>query len=189
MTASDEIDSNGATAVITHKVRDGQHGQYEQWLLKIVPLGKTYPGHLDWQVVRPIAGISNTYTVIIRFDTHDHLQAWLNSSERKRLIDEARPFMAADDSFFTRSGLEFLFAQQGTNASVPRRWKQFLVTWAAIYPVSLFSQFVFAPLMNSIGLPDNRYLRTFIITGIVVYLMVYWIMPRFTKLLRKWLYD
>ena len=90
MTASDEIDSNGATAVITHKVRDGQHGQYEQWLLKIVPLGKTYPGHLDWQVVRPIAGISNTYTVIIRFDTHDHLQAWLNSSERKRLIDEAR---------------------------------------------------------------------------------------------------
>lgn len=189
MTTDHDIDSSGATAVITHKVRQGQYGQYEQWLLKIVPLCKTYPGHLDWQVVRPVAGISHTYTVIIRFDTHDHLQAWLNSSERRRLIDEARPFLASDDNFYTRSGLEFLFAQQGSKASVPKRWKRFLVTWAAIYPVSLFSQSVFVPLMNSFGMPDNRYLRTFVITGIVVYLMIYWIMPRFTQLLRKWLYD
>jgi antibiotic biosynthesis monooxygenase (ABM) superfamily enzyme len=186
MKPSNQMNGDGATAVITHRVRDGQHENYEQWLLKIVPLCRTYQGHLDWQVVRPIAGLSSTYTVIIRFDTHDNLQRWLDSADRKRLIEEARPFLAADDSFFTRSGLDFLFSPEG--AKPPKRWKQCLVTWAAIYPVSLFSQSVFVPVMHSIGMPENRYLRTFILTGVIVYLMVYLIMPKFTQLVRRWLY-
>jgi antibiotic biosynthesis monooxygenase (ABM) superfamily enzyme len=189
MNSIGQIKNDGATAVITHRVNEGQHDRYEQWLMKIIPLCKAYPGHLDWQVVRPIAGLSFTYTVIIRFDTQGNLQQWLNSSDRKRLIEEARPFLAAEDSFFTRSGLEFLFTPEGAEARVPKRWKQFLVTWAAIYPVSLFSQSVFAPIMHTMGIPENRYLKTFMISGIVVYLMVYVIMPRFTKLLKRWLYK
>jgi antibiotic biosynthesis monooxygenase (ABM) superfamily enzyme len=189
MKSTDQIEKDGATAVITHRVREGAHDSYEQWLLRIIPLCKAYPGHLDWQVVRPIAGLSYTYTVIIRFDTCEHLQGWLKSPDRKQLIEEARPFLAAEDSFFTRSGLEFLFTPDGAKAHMPTRWKQFLVTWAAIYPVSLFSQSVFVPLMNYTGVPADRYLRTFVLSGIVVYLMVYLIMPRFTKLLQRWLYK
>src|SRR4051812_4746876 len=105
MKSSESIENDGATAVITHRVRDGQQRNYDQWLLKIAPLCRTYPGHLDWQVIRPITGFTATYTVIIRFDTHDHLLRWLNSSDRKSLIEEASPFLSAEDNFYTRNGL------------------------------------------------------------------------------------
>jgi antibiotic biosynthesis monooxygenase (ABM) superfamily enzyme len=190
MENSDHIDKDGATAVITHRVRDGQQDNYEQWLLKVIPLCRTYPGHLDWQVIRPVSGLTATYTVIIRFDTHDHLLGWLHSSDRKLLIEEARPFLATDDNFYTQSGLDFLFEPpEGVKANVPNRWKQFLVTWIAIYPVSLLSQLVIAPGLQQIGVPQNRFLTTLILTGIVVYLMIYLIMPRFTQLLKRWLYK
>jgi antibiotic biosynthesis monooxygenase (ABM) superfamily enzyme len=69
----------GATVVITHRVRDGQHAGYESWLKEIAPLCRASVGHLDWHIIRPISGLSDTYTVIIRFDTRAHLQDWMES--------------------------------------------------------------------------------------------------------------
>ena len=69
MMSSSEAE-RGATVVITHRVRDGQQDDYDNWLNEIGPVCKAYPGHLDVQIIRPISGITATYTVIIRFDTY-----------------------------------------------------------------------------------------------------------------------
>ncbi|MCA9500225.1 MAG: hypothetical protein KC588_13625 [Nitrospira sp.] len=58
----------GATAVITYCVQDGQQEGYDAWLNEIGPLCRGYPGHLDLQIIRPVPGLTVTYTVIIRFD-------------------------------------------------------------------------------------------------------------------------
>jgi antibiotic biosynthesis monooxygenase (ABM) superfamily enzyme len=106
------------------------------------------------------------------------------------LIEEARPFLATEDSFYTRSGLDFLFVPDGEKkAHFPTKWKQFLVTWIGVYPLSLLSQMLFAPALHQAGFSDNIYLKTFILSGILVYLMVYVVMPKFTKLLQRWLYQ
>jgi|TARA_R100000935_G_scaffold26457_1_gene46412 antibiotic biosynthesis monooxygenase (ABM) superfamily enzyme len=44
------------------------------------------------------------------------------------------------------------------------------------------------PPLHKLGLPDNHYLDTLIITGIAVLLMVYVVMPRYTKLIHAWLF-
>ena len=59
----------GATVVITHRVRSDKHAEYEAWVNEISPLSRSAPGHLDWNIVRPIPGATETYTVIIRFQT------------------------------------------------------------------------------------------------------------------------
>lgn len=179
----------GATAVITHRVRDGQQGHYEGWLNEIGPLCRGSRGHLDWQIVRPIAGLTGTYTVIIRFDTREHLEEWMTSGERKRLIEKARPYLARDDDFFVRSGLDFWFTPEGAKARIPVRWKQFLVTWSAIYPLVLVVPLVVVPAAHLLGLPQNRYLETLFVTGSVVFFMVYVVMPRYTKLVQRWLFG
>ena len=69
--------------VITHRVRSDKHTEYEQWLNEITPLCKSAIGYLDWHIVRPIVGVTETYTVIIRFDTTEHLKNWMASSERQ----------------------------------------------------------------------------------------------------------
>jgi antibiotic biosynthesis monooxygenase (ABM) superfamily enzyme len=179
----------GATVVITHRVRDGQQARYDDWANEIHSVSRSAEGFLDWQIIRPVAGLTATYTVILRFDTPEHLQHWMNSPARARLIDKARPLLAKDDEFFVRSGLDFWFTPEGAKAKVPVRWKQFLVTWSAIYPLSLGISLAVTPLLHDLGLLQNRYIVALCTTGLVVALMVYLVMPRYTRLLQRWLYD
>jgi antibiotic biosynthesis monooxygenase (ABM) superfamily enzyme len=188
-TDSSSTIESGATAVISHRVLDGQQTGYEDWLNEIGPICRSYAGHLDLQIVHPIAGLTTTYTVIIRFDTHQHLEAWMGSGDRKRLIDKARPLLAKDDDFFIRSGLDFWFTPEGAKAKVPVRWKQFIVTWSAIYPLVLGVQLIVEPLLRLLGIPRNHYIDTLCVTCTVVSLMVYFVMPRYTRLIRHWLFT
>lgn len=179
----------GATAVITHRVRDGQQEGYDAWLNEIGPLCRSYPGHLDLQIIRPIPGLTATYTVIIRFDTREHLQGWMSSQDRKRLIEQVRPLLAQDDDFFIRSGLDFWFTPEGARAKVPVRWKQFLVTWSAIFPLVLVIPLGVALGLRQLGVPQNHYLDLLLSTGSVVWVMVYLVMPHYTKLIQRWLFT
>jgi uncharacterized protein len=178
----------GATVVITHRVRNGKHDEYEKWLTEIAPLCKASLGHLDWHIVRPIPGLSETYTVIIRFDTKEHLQNWMESPTRNHLIEKVQPLFVTGDDFFVSSGLDFWFTPTEAKAKVPVRWKQYLVTWSAIYPLALAVPLIIGPALQRLGIPDVRFLTTLVVTGIIVFLMVYLVMPRYTKLIQRWLF-
>lgn len=181
-------DGQGATVVIRHRVRESALDGYEEWLDRIAPVCKAFPGHLDWHIVRPIKGLTATYTVVIRFDTREHVEAWMQSAERTRLIGEVQPLLATEDDFVIRSGLDFWFTPEGARAKLPVRWKQFLVTWSAIYPLALGVPLAVGPAMKWLGLPEWRPLMTLIVTAVIVLLMTYVVMPRYTKLLRRWLF-
>ncbi len=179
----------GATVVITHRVRESNHADYEKWLDEIAPFCKVSPGYLDWHIVRPIPGLTGTYTVVIRFDTRAHVQEWMKSPSRSRLIEKVQPLLVTGDDFFISSGLDFWFTPSGAKARVPVRWKQYLVTWSVIYPLVLGTPLVVAPALRRLGIPDNHLLTTLVVTGIIVYLMVYIVMPRYTKLIQRWLFT
>lgn len=178
----------GATVVITHRVRDDKHGAYQQWLDEIGPIGRASTGNLDWHIIRPIPGLTSTYTIVIRFDTKAHLQEWMESPARKRLIKKVEPLLVSGDDFFISSGLDFWFTPEGAQAKVPARWRQALVTWSAIYPLVILVPLIVAPLLRLAGALSNHYLSIFVETGVIVFLMVYVVMPYYTRLLRRWLF-
>lgn len=180
--------AQGATAIITHRLSPGQQQGYEAWLGEIDPVCRSWPGHLDTQIVRPIPGLTGTYTVIVRFDTDEHLRQWLESPQRKQLILRAEPYLATGDDFLIRSGLDFWFLPEGARARVPVRWKQALLTWSAIYPLVMGVPLLAMPALRWLGLPDHAWLHTLIVTGLIVGLMVYLVMPRYTRLLQRWLF-
>ena len=179
----------GATVVITHRVREGKVDEYERWLGEIKPVGNASAGNLDWHVIRPIPGLTSTYTVIVRFDTQAHLQEWMKSPARSRLIKKVEPLLVSGDDFFVSSGLDFWFTPEGAKAKVPARWRQYLVTWSAIYPLATLVPLAVVPTLRLTGVPDNRYLTMLAVTGVVTFLMVYVVMPRYTKLIQRWLFT
>lgn len=187
-TREDLADGRGATVVITHKVHSGMSGAYEEWLQRIGPVCRSFPGHIDWQIIRPISGLSGTYTVVIRFDTEEHLRNWMFSGERQRFIEQARPLLEDDDRFHIRTGLDIWFAPEGSHVSAPMRWKQFFVTWSAIYPLVLFVPLITVPVFALLGLPRNAYLGALVDTGAVVFLTAFVVMPPYTRLLKRWLF-
>ena len=82
-----DLQDKGATVVITHRVQPGKESLYDEWLNEIGPLCRSSKGHLDWHLIRPLTGLSATFTVIIRFDTRENLANWMDSEHRKRLIE------------------------------------------------------------------------------------------------------
>ncbi|MEM9252052.1 MAG: antibiotic biosynthesis monooxygenase [Planctomycetota bacterium] len=178
----------GATAVITHRVRPGHADAYERWISEIRPVTESYPGYLDIHIIRPVPDLTHTYVVVLRFRQQADLERWLKSDDRHRFIDRVRPILDDDDRFFLRTGLDFWFTPRGAKALLPVRWKQALITWSAIFPLVLFVPMILLPPLHAIGLPAFRPLDTLITTACLVCLMVYVIMPRYTRLVSRWLF-
>ncbi|MEM7726629.1 MAG: hypothetical protein AAF208_09685 [Cyanobacteria bacterium P01_A01_bin.45] len=65
----------------------------------------------------------------------------------------------------------------------PPRYKLFLLTWLGIYPLITLVLHFFGKYLSLLPLP----IRTFFLTGFLVYLMTYWVMPILTILFRNWL--
>jgi hypothetical protein len=184
-----DADEPGATVVITHMVRQDKHADYERWLGEIVTVCRAFPGYLDTHVIRPVPGLTETFTVLIRFDTRPHLQAWMESPTRTSLVERVRPLFVKGDDYTIRGGLDFWFTGGGAGAKVPVRWKQFLVTWSAICPLALIVPLLVTPTLQGLGVPGSVLLSTALDSAMVVFLMVYVVMPRYTQLLQKWLYH
>lgn len=176
----------GASVVITHRVHPDRHVSYEQWLQEISPLCEAWPGYLDRHIVRPIPGLNDTYAVIIRFDSEAALRRWMASPTRSGLIEQALPLLADGDSFQIRSGLDFLFMPP-SGPKAPVRWKQALLTWSAIFPLVLLVSALLQAVFGALGVQPGTVLATLVATAIVVCLMVYVVMPRYTRLAQRWL--
>src|SRR5215470_17259833 len=146
--AAERKADHGATVVITHHVREDRLADYEAWLNEISPLAKASPGNLDWHIVRPIPGLTATFTIILRFDSEANLRGWMESPTRARLIKKAQPLFVTGDDFYVSSGLDFWFTPPGAKAKIPVRWKQSLVTWSAIYPLVLGVPLVVTPVLE-----------------------------------------
>lgn len=173
------------TLVIRHDVRVDDHAAYEDWLRKIVPVAAHFPGHRGVNVIRPANGATE-YTIVLHFDTVDHLRGWLDSKERRQLIEEALHFLG-EDRVEVKTGLEFWFTPQAK----PQRaapYKQFLVTLSVIYPLTIVIPLLFQPLFDLAPVKIYAYVRQFFVDAAIVALIIYVIMPRYTRAIAKWLY-
>ena len=118
----------------------------------------------------------------------DGYRRWVNDSASYPLIEQVRPLLVTGDDFFVSSGLDFWFTPGGAKIKVPVRWKQYLITWSAIYPLALVAPLIVTPALRGIG-AENRLLTTLAVTGTVVFMMVYVVMPRYTRLVKRWLFS
>jgi len=177
------------TIVIQHDIRAGAHAEYEQWLKHIVPLAAAAPGHRGVNVIKPPEG-GDRYTVTLRFDTVEYAQQWLGSQTRRELIEQVQPMLSQDEQVDTVTGLEFWFTPPpGPMPKRAKPYKQFLLTLSVIYPLTLILPWILAPLFDAAPVLHYQLLSRLIVAAIIVGLMTYVIMPRYSKLAQKWLYS
>jgi antibiotic biosynthesis monooxygenase (ABM) superfamily enzyme len=175
------------TLVIQHHIVTGAEAQYEAWLKDIIPEAMRFNGHLGVNVIRP-GGASGIYTVVLRFDSHDHVREWIESDTRRRLIERVEPLLAKGEQLEITTGLEYWFTPQGMEQKKAKPFKQFLVTLSAIFPLTVIVPWLMAPLFQAVPLLALPLVAKFCIALVIVFLMIYVIMPRYTKLIAHWLF-
>jgi antibiotic biosynthesis monooxygenase (ABM) superfamily enzyme len=141
-------DPSAVTSVIRHTVGAGSESRYEAWFRKIATIAETFPGHRGVDFIRPPKG-SRTYTIVLHFDTNEHLERWLLSDARKRLIAEIEPYLEGGDQVEIRTGLEFWFTPPDSGQKHAKTYKQFLITWSVIFPLTIFVPWVLHPLFQT----------------------------------------
>ena len=86
------------------------------------------------------------------------------------------------------TGLEFWFTPPDSEQKQVKRYKQFLVTWSVIFPLTIVVPWVLHPVFQTIPFLGLPVISNLIVAGMIVGLVTYVIMPPYTRLVATWLY-
>lgn len=171
------------TVTVARVVAPGREGEFQDWYDGIIGVASRFPGFLGAGILRP-AQVGQPWHVVYRFADQESLQRWEDSSERAEWLRRADDFVE-ETGVHRVSGLETWFALPGRTAPAPPKWKMFVVTLLAIIPIVVLMNVVVLPLIA--GWPMVA--RTAVFAVVVTGLMTWVVMPRMTRLLRRFLYG
>jgi antibiotic biosynthesis monooxygenase (ABM) superfamily enzyme len=174
------------TTTVTRRVKPGHEPFYDQFLEGIIAAASQFPGHLGVEVFRPESAAAGEYRIVYRFDTGEHLRAWLDSDERAAWVERAEPHVIGPMRTRFMTGLETWFTlPDRPNAPPPPAYKMALLTWITIFPLITLVVIALDPLLEKLDLVP----RLAVTTAVTVPIMTWLVMPRITRLLRSWLYP
>lgn len=173
------------SAVISTRIKHGYEAAYRAWEKRIVPALSKAPGFQGYRLEPPIPGVQDCWLVILRFDSEEKLRAWLDSPERRNLLEEAEPFTEESHARLAHTGFEQWFTL--TDLPAPAVWKQNMLVLLMLYPVVfLFAVFVDKPVLSLwAGLPFAVALFIGNVASVLLLnYLVPWACDRFTWWLR-----
>lgn len=173
-------DKESVTAVVTRRIAPDRKPEYEDWVHRVGEVAGRFPGHQG--VTYKVKGENGECHVVFRFDTVEHLRNWETSAERRKWVAKIEHLVEGEERIKRLTGLEFLFADQ----LHPKAHKMALVLIVVIFTLLM----VLSPLVSFLfsawpGLPG--WLSQLFQISLLVLLMTYFIMPRVTRLLMRWL--
>jgi antibiotic biosynthesis monooxygenase (ABM) superfamily enzyme len=137
---------NEVTTVICRKIKAGHEKDYNDWVRRYLELERKAPGYLGTTII--IAGGSKSpFRYIIRcFTDKAAMNAWDNSEESLKLIQEANNYSTRH--YETSTGLETWFKLpelKTLSQSPPPRWKMAIVIFLLRTLLALYHD-IFLPL-------------------------------------------
>ncbi len=173
------------TAVITHRVRPGRETGYDEWLKGIAADSRTFDGYQGAHILRPELGVTSNHVIVLQFDTCQHLEAWMQSENRKGWVERVQPLIREPESIKTLTGLEPWFQLPGLPShSPPKRYKQAILVWIGVPACFL----VVSPLVAFLLSSWPGILAMLVKLTIMVGLLNYVVMPFLTRRFQGWLF-
>ena len=170
------------TLVAVHQVPVSKIPDYEAWLVDSGRIEMGFSGFMSREVIKPVTGGQDFYTLVVRFDSSASLGRWLDSSDWKGLhirlqniVEQAGRF-GTDEQYLT----PFWYRPDPPSVQAPT-WKIWLSTVAALYP----SIFIISLLLDNVTLPFAAML---LLSNLLAVASVSWITgPIVRRTLKSWL--
>ncbi|MEU6083497.1 antibiotic biosynthesis monooxygenase [Streptomyces sp. NPDC047108] len=179
-------EETGVTAVISHEVPPRHEEDFERWQDKVLKAQQSFPGFKGSEMFRPVAGVQENWVVAFRYDTREHLDDWLNSGARKRLLDEGADYFRSYDVRKVGSAFSGWFRfEEGAEKGIPPNWKQAMTVVLALYPTVMVLNLTVGFELNDLGVP--AWFGLFIGNICSVAILTWVLMPLVTRLFDRWL--
>ena len=170
---------------ITRRVRRGREAEFQQALREFVQASYSQGGVLGANMLVPLPGSNSSEFGILRtFQSQEERDAFYNSPSFKAWAERARALSEGDPEYRQLHGLEAWF--RNPDQPEPPQWKMALLTFIAVWPVSMAVPAALAPVMGRSV--SNVIFAGAVAAGIVIVLT--WVaMPVLVRLSRPWLYP
>jgi uncharacterized protein len=178
---SNESSEKGITEVIVTEVSPGKEEDFRAWSAKIHQVEAKFPGFRGVYVQSPKGG--KHWITLLQFDTMENLDRWLQSPERKNVLQESKPFISSLESHRVVSPYAGWFASIVRTGELPPVWKQTMLVLLVLFPIVVFEIKFFSPLTAGL----NPSLGTFIGNALSVTLISFPMMPIAIWFLGWWL--
>lgn len=166
--------------VVDTRVQPERLEAFRAWQAEMEAAERKFPGFLDSRLLAPVPGLTDGWTIVVRFDSVEHLDAWIESDARRTLMQRVEPEMHGNlrrvvssfDGWFPLS----------VDAPPPPTWKQALTVLVAIYPLVMVLS-----LYLQLGLP---FASQIFFSNVLSTIALSWVaMPLLNRLLKPWLFP
>ena len=167
---------------ITRSIRKEHVVEFERLLGEFSRESMSDPGARGVLLLHPPPGSNSTEFGILRtFASAAERDAFYRSERYQQWLKMIAPLVEGEAQWRELSGLEAWFRNP---YEAPPRWKMALVTWLAVWPVSVFVHALLDPLFPSAW--PKVAVAAFVAAGIV--LILTWVaMPLLVRMARPWL--
>lgn len=173
------------TAVVSHHVRPDQERDFLKMQARMEAAQRTFPGYQGSETFRPIEGIQDDWTIVFRFDSRENLERWMQSPERRDLLQESAKFSDYQVRTVGSSFGSWFRFESTDDAPTTPNWKQAMSVLLALYPTVMVLTLTTGRWMNDAGVPV--WLAMFVGNVLSVAALTWLAMPAVTRVLRVWL--
>jgi uncharacterized protein len=179
-----EDESDLVTVVVSHPVSASDEDAFLAWHERVADAERGFAGFRGAELFPPVTGIQEEWTALYRFDSDEHLDAWLESAERQRLLDEGKRFKnfslkrisAPFGSWFAPSGGE-------GGGEAPAQWKTALSVLVGLYPTVVLLTLAISEIWKKAELWESLLIGNILSVALLTWV----VMPIVTRALRFWL--
>jgi antibiotic biosynthesis monooxygenase (ABM) superfamily enzyme len=173
------------TEIITVSVKPGMEEAYRAWVDRVRQVEARFPGYQGLQLQAPIPGLQDDWVSLLRFDTTEHLNAWLESDARRDALQEVEPFIdKREQQVATAFSGWFTFGDAPGQA--PPSWKQSMIVLLTLYPIVMLEQMFLNPLLRSLDMAEAIFIGNLLSVAATGFLLIplalrafeWWLLPR-----------
>lgn len=170
------------TEIITVSVKPGMEEAYHAWVDRIRQLEARFPGYQGLQLQAPIPGLQDDWVSLLRFDSSEHLNAWLDSDARRAALREVEPFIDRREQQIATS-FSGWFTFGAVTDRAPPSWKQSMVVLLMLYPVVMLELLFLSPLLRSLGMAEATFIGNLLSVAALGWVLV----PHANRVFGWWL--
>ncbi|MCL1595530.1 MAG: antibiotic biosynthesis monooxygenase [Actinomycetia bacterium] len=142
-----------------------------------------FDGFLGSQLLPPVEGVQDEFVIVASFASRPDLDRWLESDTRRAWLEEIEQLIEGDRTLNVVGGFGGWFPGSSRGTEGPKRWKQAVAVFIALFPTVLIITFV----RGAIAPDMNVVVAVFVGNVLGILALTYVLMPRLTRLLANWL--
>lgn len=181
-----EAPGSNVTEVIFSKIKPGMDATYREWATRIQAAQAEHAGY-QGMYLQPPSEKDGHWTTIIRFDNTEHLEAWMESTERAELLTESKAFIDREQLMRLATSFPGWVPINPMTGKGPPNWKTALLVVLGLFPIVMLEMRFVSPVLAGLGLHASA--ATFIANCVSVAATSFFTMPLFIRWFGWWLFT